>query len=46
MAKVLAERLKRVIEKLVDSQQMIFIKGRQIIDAIRISNEAVDSNLK
>lgn len=33
-SKVLIERLKRVIERLVDAPQMTFIKGRQIMDVI------------
>ncbi|WMV13351.1 hypothetical protein MTR67_006736 [Solanum verrucosum] len=35
-------RLKRVMPKLVDDQQMAFIKGRQIMDAILVANECVD----
>lgn len=33
-SKVLTERLKGVMEKLEDSQQMAFIEGRQIMDAV------------
>ncbi|WMV26179.1 hypothetical protein MTR67_019564 [Solanum verrucosum] len=45
ISKVLTERLKRVVDKLVDKQQMAFIKGRQIIDAVLIANEAIDSRV-
>lgn len=44
-SKVLAERLKEVMTKLVDSQQMAFIQGRQIMDAVLVANEAVGSRL-
>nr|XP_009768756.1 PREDICTED: uncharacterized protein LOC104219730 [Nicotiana sylvestris] len=43
---ILAERLKKVIGKLVDTQQMAFIKGRQIMDAILIANECVDAKMR
>ncbi|WMV19117.1 hypothetical protein MTR67_012502, partial [Solanum verrucosum] len=46
IAKLLAERLKRVIDKLVNKNQMAFIKGRQIMDAALIASECVDSRLK
>ncbi|WMV37016.1 hypothetical protein MTR67_030401 [Solanum verrucosum] len=45
-SKVLTERLKGVMEKLVDSHQMAFIKGRQIMDAVLVANEAVGSRMK
>lgn len=41
---MLAERLKKVIHKLVDSQQMTFIKRSHIIDAILIANECVEGS--
>lgn len=43
ISKVLAERLKKVVYKLVDAQQMAFIKGGQIMNAILIANECVDA---
>ncbi|XP_019068969.1 uncharacterized protein [Solanum lycopersicum] len=46
LSKVLTERLKGVIGQLVDSQQMPFIEGRQIMDAVLIANEAIDSGIK
>ena len=34
-----------MVDKLVDAQQMAFIKNRQIMDAILIANEVVDSRV-
>lgn len=45
-SKVLTERLKGVILKLVDVHQMAFIKDRQIMDVVLVANEAVDSRMK
>ncbi|WMV47890.1 hypothetical protein MTR67_041275 [Solanum verrucosum] len=42
ISKILTERLKKVMLKLVDEQQLAFIKGRQIMDAILVANECVD----
>ncbi|XP_075099232.1 uncharacterized protein LOC142176070 [Nicotiana tabacum] len=42
VAKVLTERLKKVIGKLVSDYQNAFIKGRQITDAALIANEVLD----
>lgn len=45
-AKLLAERLKRVVSKLVNKHQMTFIHGNQIMDATLIASESVDSSSK
>lgn len=42
-AKVLAERMKRVIQRLVNKYQMAFVKGRQITDAALIASECIDT---
>jgi len=46
IAKVLAERLKKVIDKLVNKNQMAFIKGRQIMDAALIASECIDTRIR
>lgn len=41
ISKLIAERLKTVVGKLVDEHQMAFFKGRQILDATLLANELV-----
>ncbi|KAF3638986.1 hypothetical protein FXO37_24149 [Capsicum annuum] len=46
ITKLLGERLKRVIDKLVNKNQMTFIKGGQIMNATLIVSECVDTRMK
>ncbi|KAJ9685117.1 hypothetical protein PVL29_017229 [Vitis rotundifolia] len=46
LAKVLANRLKKVVGKVMSKAQGAFVEGRQILDAVLIANEAIDLVLK
>ena len=46
LVKVLANRLKRLMHKLINRAQNAFVEGRQIMDASLMVNEAIDTMIK
>ena len=46
LAKVLANRIKRVLGKVISPVQSAFVEAKQILDAMLIANEAVDTIIR
>ncbi|GKV48782.1 hypothetical protein SLEP1_g55573 [Rubroshorea leprosula] len=46
VAKLLANRLCKVLDTIIGEQQMAFIKGRQLVDGVVIANEVIDEAKK
>ncbi|GKU91159.1 hypothetical protein SLEP1_g5069 [Rubroshorea leprosula] len=46
VAKLLANRLRQVLDRVIGEQQMAFIEGRQLMDGVVIANEVIDEAKK